>query len=227
MPSYSASESVYKDASLIWDVGDLRQKAMYFEPTVHYQLNSSPADSQWAAMVPPNGGSVRVGPDRQQYLVSMFHQLRCLDIMRRSYNAREGLSPEGPSAVTQHCLHYLRQMVLCRSDTRLEPVIDIEGPHAVRAWGPMTCDDWTQVYDAHARNVREYEEQGVLDVSEKALNMKTELLVHRLIGQRRCCICCWFSVCRRVVYVHRRYYLVHAAELIHRHQAKYELLFES
>ena len=82
----------------------------------------------------------------------MWHQLRCLDIIRRAYDAHEGLTPEGPSPVARHCLHYLRQTVLCRSDTRLEPVIDTDGPHAVQPWGTMTCKDWTRVYEAQAEN---------------------------------------------------------------------------
>ncbi|TBU28733.1 hypothetical protein BD311DRAFT_314669 [Dichomitus squalens] len=156
IPSKAAaynSRSIYENTSPVWDLGELPQKAMYFEPTVHYKTNSSEADAEWAALV-PGGGIVRIGPQGDLYLVSMFHQLRCLDIIRQSYNRREGLTPQGPSAVAMHCLHYLRQTGLCRRDTRLEPVIDTEGPHAVQPWGTMTCKDWTAVYDAYARNQR-------------------------------------------------------------------------
>ena len=152
MPS---TGSIYENTSPQWDLGALPPKLMYFEPTVHYELNTTTADAEWAALF-PHGGVVRIGdPEhREPYTISMFHQLRCLDVIRRAYVAREALSPEGPSAVSLHCLQYLRQMVLCRRDTRLEPVVDPTGPHAVQPWGTMVCKDWTKVYDAQARNAR-------------------------------------------------------------------------
>ena len=126
---------------------------MYFEPTIHYPLNSTQGDEEWIALS-SRQGIVQIGPQRDFFLVSMFHELRCLDIIRQSYVSQEARSPQGPSAVSLHCLNYLRQMVLCRRDIRLEPVVDTEGPHAVHPWGPMTCKDWTVVYDAYDLNVR-------------------------------------------------------------------------
>ena len=145
---------LHPDVSPVWDIGPLPPKAMYFEPTVHYQLNSTEADAQWTAMAPLNGGIVCVGPNKEPYLVSMFHQLRCLDVLRQAYNELLEETEEA-KPVARHCLHYLRQMVLCRRDIRLEPVVDTHGPHTVQPWGVMTCRDWTQVYEAHARNVRD------------------------------------------------------------------------
>ncbi|PIL37559.1 hypothetical protein GSI_01253 [Ganoderma sinense ZZ0214-1] len=147
------ARSIYENTSPQWDLGELPPKLMYFEPTVHYELNTTAADAEWVALFPYDG-IVRIGEDREPYTISMFHQLRCLDVIRRAYIAREGLTPEGPSAVSLHCLQYLRQMILCRRDLRLEPVIDTEGPHAVQPWGTMTCKDWTAVYAAQARNAR-------------------------------------------------------------------------
>ncbi|KAI0686662.1 hypothetical protein C8T65DRAFT_590966, partial [Cerioporus squamosus] len=144
----------HQGTSPVWDLGELPPKAMYFEPTVHYELNSTMANREWTSLVPTNGGIVWIGPNHEPFLVSMFHQLQCLDIIRQSYNAWDGLRPDGPSPAAHHCLSYLRQMLLCRRDTRLEPVIDTEGPHAVQPWGLMTCRDWRGVYEAHERNVR-------------------------------------------------------------------------
>ncbi|KAI9057633.1 hypothetical protein FKP32DRAFT_1583349, partial [Trametes sanguinea] len=141
-------------ASPVWDIGPLPNVAMYFEPTVHYQLNSSDVDSEWEALVPGNGGIVYIGSERQPYMLSVFHQLRCLDILRRAYLSRHPPTPDGPNASALHCLNYIRQMVLCRRDTILEPVIDTEGPHAVQPWRTLTCKDWNQVYAAHAQNVQ-------------------------------------------------------------------------
>ena len=47
----------------------------------------------------------------------------------------------------------MRQTVLCRRATRIEPVVDTEGPHSVQPWGTITCKDWTAVYAAQARNL--------------------------------------------------------------------------
>ncbi|OJT15472.1 hypothetical protein TRAPUB_7343 [Trametes pubescens] len=138
---------MYPGASPVWDVGTLPDVSMYFEPTIHYQLNSTEADAEWAALVPTNGGIVHVGPERQPFMLSVFHQLRCLDILRRAYISHA----EEPDAVAVHCLNYIRQMVLCRRDTILEPVVDIGSAHAVQAWRTLTCKDWRKVYEAHAQ----------------------------------------------------------------------------
>ncbi len=133
----------YQGVSPLWDIGPFKEVAMRFEPSVHYQLNSSEADEEWAALF-PNGGIVRPGGNSSQpYMVSVFHQLRCLDILRRTYaNADE------PDALTAHCLHYLRQMVLCRRSLRMEAVVAIDNPHSVMLWNHMRCLDWRQVYKA-------------------------------------------------------------------------------
>jgi hypothetical protein len=114
----------------------------------NYELNGTLADAQWATLIPEHGGIVRLGPDRTPFMLSMYHQLRCLDIMRRDYIAGS-LSPPGEhetSPSTRHCLNYIRQMVMCRGDRRLESVIDPFGEHAVQVRGTQTCRNWEQVY---------------------------------------------------------------------------------
>lgn len=129
--------------SPVWDLGPLGLVKMAMEDTVNLQLNDTNAAAQWASMMPANGGIVRVGPDRQPYMLSMFHQLKCLDILRRMYVEDHGGALDG---VGRHCLNYLRQTLLCRSDLRLETVQDPDGAHAVDMWGDLTCTDWRQVY---------------------------------------------------------------------------------
>ncbi|EIW61543.1 uncharacterized protein TRAVEDRAFT_69874 [Trametes versicolor FP-101664 SS1] len=143
--------TTYPGASPVWDVGTLPDVSMYFEPTVHYQINTTETDAEWAALTPFDDGIVHVGPDRQPFMLSVFHQLRCLDIMRREYVSRQPPAAEldPPSTVALHCLNYIRQMVLCRRDTVLEPVVDIGGAHAVQAWRTLTCKDWRKVYEAY------------------------------------------------------------------------------
>lgn len=118
---------------------------------MNYQLNTSSAKAQWASMIPKHRGIVHVGPDRQPFMLSMFHQLECLDILRRMYAEKHGGALDG---VGRHCLNYLRQTVLCRADLQLEPVIDPDGPHAVDMHGERTCFDWRQVYARVEENER-------------------------------------------------------------------------
>lgn len=129
-------------ASPTWDIGPLPRVMMDIQNTIHYPLNESDADSQWNSMIPSNGGIIHLGPNREPFMLSMFHQLRCLDIIRRAYI--EGR--ETKTSASHHCLNYIRQMVLCRGDLRLERVVDPYGEHAVQFRDAYTCLDWTVVY---------------------------------------------------------------------------------
>ncbi|KAJ7493679.1 hypothetical protein FB451DRAFT_1215114 [Mycena latifolia] len=133
-------------ASPTWDLGTLNEVLMDVHNTENYQLNGSQADVQWEALIPSNGGLVRLGPQNELFMVSMYHQLKCLDIIRRDY-VEGSKGKNGTEPLTRHCLNYLRQMVLCRGDRRLECVVDPFGEHAVQVRGTQTCRDWTQVYE--------------------------------------------------------------------------------
>ncbi|KAJ7074803.1 hypothetical protein C8F01DRAFT_35265 [Mycena amicta] len=138
-----------QDASPVWDL-QLDPVLMDLHDTDKYALNGSLADAQWRALIPDNGGIVELG--ERNFMLSMIHQLRCLDIIRRDYVAGwEGrrTTPNGEvSAQTHHCLNYIRQMVLCRGDRRLECVVDPFGQHAVQIRGTQTCRDWSKVFDS-------------------------------------------------------------------------------
>jgi hypothetical protein len=121
---------------------------MDFQNSINYQLNGSASDTQWEALIPEGGGHVFLGEEKKPYMLSMFHQLRCLDIVRRSYMAGYvGNMSEVKEKQVRHCMNYLRQMVLCRGDRRLERVVDPYGKHAVQVRDPQTCKDWRVVYD--------------------------------------------------------------------------------
>ncbi|KAF8157307.1 hypothetical protein K438DRAFT_1986638 [Mycena galopus ATCC 62051] len=132
--------------SPVW-VLPMKEVLMDVHNTNKYQLNGSDADAQWGALIPPSGGLVRMGPENEVFMVSMYHQLRCLDIIRRDY-VEGSKGKNGGSPVTHHCLNYLRQMILCRGDRRLECVVDPDGAHAVEVRGTLTCRDWTRVYES-------------------------------------------------------------------------------
>lgn len=118
--------------------------SLTIEDTVHYALNES---ADWASLFPQgSGGFVRLGPRHRLFGVSMFHQLHCLDKMRRA------VVQEPPSEWerwhTQHCLNYVRQMLLCASNLRLEPVEVVfeHGRERMKADGlglEHRCRDWS------------------------------------------------------------------------------------
>ena len=144
---------------------------MNIEPTKHYQLSGHNADAEWAVLAPHNG-IVHLGPHRQPYSVSLFHQLRCLDIIRRDMmviGVESDSLPPSPlppdrdslslSKLSRHCLNYMRQMVLCRADLALDPVLGRALEARVR---PDTnqCVDWRRVYEELEKNQQDYNAQS-------------------------------------------------------------------
>jgi Mycotoxin biosynthesis protein UstYa len=134
-----------------WDVGPLPPIRMYIEPTKHYPLSGPNADAEWAALTPHNG-IIHLGPHRQPYSISLFHQLRCLDIIRRDIVG--SLPPEG-NKLSRHCLNYMRQMVLCRADLAVDPILGRDLGAEVHA-DTNQCVDWRRVYRELEKNQQEY-----------------------------------------------------------------------
>jgi len=134
-----------------WDIGFLPPIRMNIEATKHYQLSGYNADAEWAALS-PNNGTLYLGPQRQPFSISLFHQLRCLDIIRR--DIAEAL-PQEESKLSRHCLNYMRQMVLCRTDLAVDPVLGRVLEAEVRA-ETNQCVDWRRVYQKLEENQREY-----------------------------------------------------------------------
>ncbi|KAI0259771.1 hypothetical protein BC834DRAFT_601001 [Gloeopeniophorella convolvens] len=134
-----------------WDVGDLPPIRMAIEPTTHFQISGRDADAEWAALA-PNDGILHLGPDRQPFSISLFHQLRCLDVIRRDI---AGELPPEDLRLSRHCLNYMRQMVLCRADLSLDTVLGREGEAEVRA-DTHQCVDWRRVYQEFEKNQQEY-----------------------------------------------------------------------
>ena len=164
---------VGSDYPRTWDIGILPPIRMNIEPTTHYQLSGTSADTEWDALA-PNDGILHLGPHRRPYGISLFHQLRCLDVIRLQLNimfASTGVTEDDdhsePSSSSsplrgdnddklgRHCLNYMRQMVLCRADLAVDPVLGRELEARVR---PDTnqCVDWRRVYEELEKNQREY-----------------------------------------------------------------------
>lgn len=116
---------------------------------MHLQIDDS---DEWASLIPGNG-LVYLGEDKQPYTVSMVHQLRCLDIIRQEVLDLER-NPEGltsrPSALSDHCVQYMRQMVMCRGDLDFDPVGGTPKPQVFP--DSYQCSDWNSLYRAIEQN---------------------------------------------------------------------------
>jgi hypothetical protein len=133
---------------------------MPFENTVHYALDTPLGIAEWDSLIPPNGGVLRLGPSHRTFTISMFHQLHCLHAVRGALaieHSRAGVSPpveeEQPQDV-RDCMDYLRHMVLCRAELRLENVKawGYGTVHTTEAETTHTCRDWEAVYAAAQEN---------------------------------------------------------------------------
>ncbi|EJD46584.1 hypothetical protein AURDEDRAFT_164409 [Auricularia subglabra TFB-10046 SS5] len=129
--------------SLKWDL-QLAKVHKATEDTQHYSLNGELGSLEWATLLPRGGGLLRLGPDDEVFSISMFHQLRCLDIIGHELMSRAG---RPPSALSHHCMNYLRQMILCRADTTLESAKNPHGPHIVVQDITHTSDEIERMTD--------------------------------------------------------------------------------
>ncbi|KXN86009.1 hypothetical protein AN958_10619, partial [Leucoagaricus sp. SymC.cos] len=154
---------------------------MAFDNPKHYALETSQGELEWSSLIPsssslsPNG-LVYLGKYRQPYTISMFHQLKCLDIVRAEtvrdrerdsdVAGHEGQVGEGEGgegreerkALARHCLNYLRQMVTCRADLELESFQYASHRSPIDLHGVYECKDWSRVYEEVEKNQREHEE---------------------------------------------------------------------
>ncbi|KAI0088200.1 hypothetical protein BDY19DRAFT_891590 [Irpex rosettiformis] len=155
------------------DLGD--PVALVLEDSRHYALTSPDADAEWESVYPGRGlGFVRLGPKKRFFSLSLYHQMHCLDSLRRTilgkshhHGKREGdiSGTGGPSFSKRnvehsaHCLNYLRQTALCAADMTLEPEI-VEGSQEVGEGlgAAHVCRDWSKVHEFVKRNWEEWEE---------------------------------------------------------------------
>ncbi|RPD75666.1 hypothetical protein L226DRAFT_570654 [Lentinus tigrinus ALCF2SS1-7] len=129
--------------SLIPRSRHLRNAAFTMEESVHYSLNFT---LEWESLIPSGtAGAVRLGPDKRYYIVSMFHQLQCLDELRRAV-VQTGNGSDSSSERVHHCLNYIRQMLLCAANVRLEPVKPTAGGRGADGfWLEHRCRDWSML----------------------------------------------------------------------------------
>ncbi|KAK0201391.1 hypothetical protein DFS33DRAFT_1276289 [Desarmillaria ectypa] len=93
-----------------WKIPDLSDSKayVYVGNSAHYALGTKLGISEQGRLLPPGGGIVHLGPNQRPFSISMFHQLRCLNIVRGELMDSQKVVD---SQLLQHC--YLRQMILC------------------------------------------------------------------------------------------------------------------
>lgn len=124
---------------------------MAFEDSVHYQINTEDGRAEWASLTPGNGLVYLGGQPGRPFSISMFHQLRCLNILREDI-----VGAESNAALSRHCLNYLRQMIMCRGDAQLENILlaskdNSSHPFFVQP-GSYMCSNWNFVLEEVKKN---------------------------------------------------------------------------
>jgi len=126
---------------------------MQMENTVHYDLGTDLGILEWnnATLPGPNHDGViwltMKGGERKPFTFSLFHQLRCLNIVRESLMVRRHPPYTEPSRLATHCMNYIRQMVLCRADLTLESTRNPAGPNTAVSDVTHVCRDWSVIWD--------------------------------------------------------------------------------
>lgn len=132
--------------------------AMRMAGATRYKLGTSEGAEEWKKLMPSGGHLVHIAapdsesPKAETHTSTLFHQLKCLDIIREQYISRPAEVP--PSGLTRHCMNYLRQIFLCRPALWLESTKNVRGV-ASRDYDAV-CRDWTKVYEEAERNHEAY-----------------------------------------------------------------------
>ena len=123
------------------------------DSSAHYQYNTTEGAEEYARLLPSGGHTIFLDHGQSGglthsavYTVTLFHQLKCLDIIRQQFAA----ITDGSPALVQHCLNYLRQIILCYPNLRLEPATNAAG-NAMRGYDTV-CRDWKVIYEEAERN---------------------------------------------------------------------------
>jgi len=139
--------------------------SLTLENSVHYTVDSLESDAEYESLYPgKHRGFIHLGPHKRFFGLSMFHQLHCLDSLRKAiretghHNVSGGTGEEHGIEHSVHCLNYLRQTILCAADVTLEPEIPVQGTRDVGEGVGVehVCRDWSRVYEFVERNEAEW-----------------------------------------------------------------------
>ncbi|KAJ6632223.1 hypothetical protein B0H10DRAFT_1937891 [Mycena sp. CBHHK59/15] len=126
----------------------------------HYNIAD---EAEWATLIPPNQGRVKLGHPRQEFDIAMYSDLRCLDTIRAAYvKMRDGASIPSPAA--EECLGQIRQAILCTADITLEPTKFVChgekcAPVASGEYLDHKCRNWVQVREFVEENQVTWDKQ--------------------------------------------------------------------
>ncbi|KAF9045156.1 hypothetical protein BJ165DRAFT_1347011, partial [Panaeolus papilionaceus] len=143
-----------------WPLPPLERVHLSLENTVHYAFDTPLGRAEWNTTLPSGGAVLRLGPDKREFTLGMLHQIRCLGIIREILD--DYYADESPNAkfkkpqLAKHCMNYIRQMVLCNADLRLETVRAGRGNRLTVPEVTHTCRDWTTVYAEAEANHADY-----------------------------------------------------------------------
>lgn len=127
---------------------------MTVEESAHYPIHGLDAAEEWATSSPKGFGYIRLGDEHRAFAISMFHQFHCVRLMR---SALDGDYRPVIQAHVEHCLNYIRQMILCSPDLTLEPPDVLTRDFEVERMGAThVCEDWRQVYEEMEKNWAEW-----------------------------------------------------------------------
>lgn len=141
-----------------WYELDIGSVEMTFEETVHYPLHGPHADAEWDTLrrMDSHHGYIRLGPDKRVLAIAMFHELHCVNTLRKALVERS--HQEASDHHVQHCLNYLRQFFLCAADSTLEPYDFMDRDFKIDTVGvTRQCRDWSVVYAETQRNYVEWQ----------------------------------------------------------------------
>ncbi|KAK7691638.1 hypothetical protein QCA50_005037 [Cerrena zonata] len=142
-----------------WSPSDLDKVTMHFvRRSALYGANQD----GWNHMLPSGEHLIREGHldgSVSTYTVAVFHQLQCLNIIRR-YHAGDSEFPSTSSPLVAHCLNYLRESILCQMDMREEQIPD---KPLINGFDRM-CMDWEVIWQEAEKNHEQYQQYiGLID----------------------------------------------------------------
>ncbi|KAK0233925.1 hypothetical protein IW262DRAFT_122738 [Armillaria fumosa] len=149
VPSEKVYSFIDNDFPEHWPL-DLPNVLMTIEESSHYGISGLDSPEEWASTATYGFGYLRLGQEQRRFALSMWHQLHCLRLMR---TALDGDYDQGVREHMQHCLTYLRPMILCNPDLTLESADVLTRNYEIKRVGAThVCKDWSKVYDAMGRN---------------------------------------------------------------------------
>ncbi|KAN0098113.1 protein of unknown function (DUF3328) domain containing protein [Tylopilus felleus] len=152
----SVSEKFPADSPAVWPANSVAPVHLAFEDSIHYGLDTPTSDAEWLSLA-PNEGLIYLGDEHQVFSISMFHELRCLDIIRKGIVQTIDGNITIPTQLMQHCLNYIRQMIFCRSNTMLTGFVqstDADKPHSFLSI--QECNDWAEIFKEVERNQEDH-----------------------------------------------------------------------